>query len=173
VNAGKTGTTENHADAWFDGYTRQLCTVVWMGYPKGEIPMLSVHGQTVAGATFPVPIWHAYMAAALWHHKVLGFELPDKYPTYRSVTRGNYGSLGSYYSPSYSAPAATTTTTTSAVRTRAAPTRPVSTKAATPKPKPSRPATTAAAPPPPPPTTTSAPPPAPTTTEPPPPGQVP
>jgi penicillin-binding protein 1A len=174
VNAGKTGTTENHADAWFDGYTRQLCTVVWMGYPKGEIPMLSVHGQTVAGATFPVPIWHAYMAAALWHHKVLGFQLPDKYPTYRSVTRGNYGSLGSYYSPSYSAPAATTTTTTtSAVRTRAAPTRPVSTKAATPKPKPSRPATTAAAPPPPPPTTTSAPPPAPTTTEPPPPGQVP
>jgi penicillin-binding protein 1A len=171
VNAGKTGTTENHADAWFDGYTRQLCTVVWMGYPKGEIPMLSVHGQTVAGATFPVPIWHAYMAAALWHHKVLGFELPDKYPTYHSVTRGNYGSLGYYYSPSYSAPA--TTTTTSAATTHAAPTRPVSTKAATPKPKPTRPATTAAAPPLPPPTTTSAPPPAPTTTEPPPPGQVP
>ena len=172
VNAGKTGTTENHADAWFDGYTRQLCTVVWMGYPKGEIPMLSVHGQTVAGATFPVPIWHAYMAAALWHHKVLGFELPDKYPTYRSVTRGNYGSLGSYYSPSYSAPA-TTATTTSAVTTRAATAPRVSTKAATPKPKPTRPTTTAAAPPPPPPTTTSAPPPAPTTTEPPPPGQVP
>jgi penicillin-binding protein 1A len=172
VNAGKTGTTENHADAWFDGYTRQLCTVVWMGYPKGEIPMLSVHGQTVAGATFPVPIWHAYMAAALWHHKVLGFELPDKYPIYHSVTRGNYGSLGSYYSPSYSAPA-TTTTTTSAAPTHAAPTRPVSTKAATPKPKPTRPVTTAAAPPPPPATTTSVPPPAPTTTEPPPPGQVP
>ena len=33
VNAGKTGTTENHADAWFDGFTRQLSTVVWMGYP--------------------------------------------------------------------------------------------------------------------------------------------
>jgi membrane peptidoglycan carboxypeptidase len=171
VNAGKTGTTENHADAWFDGYTRQLCTVVWMGYPKGEIPMLSVHGQTVAGATFPVPIWHAYMAAALWHHKVLGFELPDKYPTYHSVTRGNYGSLGSYYSPSYSAPA-TTTTTTSVVTTHAAPVSPVSTKATTPKPKPTRPVTTSAAPPPPP-TTTSAPPPAPTTTEPPPPGPVP
>jgi penicillin-binding protein 1A len=170
VNAGKTGTTENHADAWFDGYTRQLCTVVWMGYPKGEIPMLSVHGQTVAGATFPVPIWRAYMAAALWHHKVLGFELPDKYPIYHSVTRGNYGSLGSYYSPSYSAPA--TSTTTTAASTQAAPPPPVSTKAATPKPKP-KPVTTAAAPPPPPPTTTSAPPPAPTTTEAPPPGQVP
>ena len=39
-NGGKTGTTENHADAWFVGYTRQLSTVVWMGYPEGEIPML-------------------------------------------------------------------------------------------------------------------------------------
>ena len=38
-NAGKTGTTENFADAWFDGYTRDLSTVVWMGYPGGEIPM--------------------------------------------------------------------------------------------------------------------------------------
>jgi penicillin-binding protein 1A len=165
-NAGKTGTTENHADAWFDGYTRQLSTVVWMGYPAGEIPMLSVHGQTVAGATFPVPIWHEYMAAALWHHRELGFELPDKYPVYRSVTRGNYGSLGSYYTPSYSPPA----TTTSATTTQEAPVPPATTKAAPPKPKPT---TTAAAPPPP--TTTSAPPPATTTTEAPPPtpGQIP
>jgi penicillin-binding protein 1A len=163
VNAGKTGTTDNHADAWFDGYTRQLCTVVWMGYPKGEIPMLSVHGQTVAGATFPVPIWHEYMAAALWHHKVLGFELPDKYPTYHSITRGNYGSLGSYYQPSYSS-TTTAATPTSPATTQEAPAPPVSTKAATPKPKPAPRTTTAAPPPPPPPTTTSPPPPPPPTT---------
>jgi penicillin-binding protein 1A len=105
-NAGKTGTTEDHADAWFDGYTRQLTTVVWMGYPKGEIPMLSVHGLPVAGATFPVPIWHEYMAAALWHHKVLDFPTPDKYPTWRGITHGYYGYVGSYYR----APAVTTTT---------------------------------------------------------------
>jgi penicillin-binding protein 1A len=168
VNAGKTGTTENHADAWFDGYTRQLSTVVWMGYPTGEIPMLNVHGQAVAGATFPVPIWHEYMAAALWHHKVLGFELPNKYPTYRSVTRGNYGSLGSYYTQTYSS-TTTAATTTSAVTTQEAPAPPVSTKAATPTPK-TNPVTTTSAPPPPttPATTTSAAPPA-TTTEPPPP----
>ena len=43
-NAGKTGTTSDHADAWFVGYTRDLSTAVWMGYPRGEIPMLSVHG---------------------------------------------------------------------------------------------------------------------------------
>ena len=73
-NAGKTGTTEDHADAWFVGYTRDLSTAVWMGYPSGEIPMLSVHGQAVAGATFPVPIWHRYMAAAEWREA--GARLP-------------------------------------------------------------------------------------------------
>ena len=123
-NAGKTGTTENHADAWFDGYTRQLSTVVWMGYQKGEIPMLNVHGQEVAGATFPVPIWRQYMAAALWHHKVLGFELPNRYPTWSSITRGNYGSFS--YVPTYTQPytPTTETTTTSAttpVETRQSP----------------------------------------------------
>ena len=37
-NAGKTGTTTDHADAWFDGYQRDLSTVVWMGYPQGGDP---------------------------------------------------------------------------------------------------------------------------------------
>jgi penicillin-binding protein 1A len=170
VNAGKTGTTENHADAWFDGYTRQLSTVVWMGYPKGEVPMLDVHGVAVAGATFPVPIWHEYMAAALWHHKVLGFELPKKYPTYHSITRGNYGSLGSYYTPTYTPTTTAATTTSSTTTKQDAPAPPVATKPSTPKPR-TTPATTVVTPPPAPtPTTTAeAPPPATTTTEPPPP----
>jgi membrane peptidoglycan carboxypeptidase len=173
-NAGKTGTTENHADAWFDGYTRELSTVVWMGYPKGEIAMTNVHGQTVAGATFPVPIWHAYMTAALWHRKAHGFELPNKYPSFRSFTRGNYGSLGYVYTPSSPTPAATTTTSGSP--TQQAPAPPVKTRPATPKPRRAPTTTAAPPPPPPPPTTTAAPPPPPTTTtEPPPPspGQTP
>src|SRR5581483_9741203 len=110
-NAGKTGTTENHADAWFDGFTRQLSTVVWMGYQQGEIPMTDVHGVSVAGATFPVPIWHEYMAAALWKRPALGFLVPDKYPTYRPLTHGDYGSLSYVYT------APTTTTTTQATAT--------------------------------------------------------
>jgi penicillin-binding protein 1A len=163
-NAGKTGTTENHADAWFDGYTRQLSTVVWMGYPKGEIPMLSVHGVAVAGATFPVPIWHEYMAAALWHRKVLDFERPDKYPTWRSITRGSYGSLHSYYTQPYSPPAATPSTTTAPAPTtttirRTPPAKPVPVKPkAQPKPPPAPATTTAPPPAAPPPTETTAPP---------------
>src|SRR5204863_10201417 len=63
-NAGKTGTTENHGNAWFCGYTRDLSTTVWMGYLRGQggiYEMQNVHGVPVAGATFPVPIWHEFM----------------------------------------------------------------------------------------------------------------
>jgi membrane peptidoglycan carboxypeptidase len=31
--AGKTGTTQNNANAWFGGYVPQMATVVWVGYP--------------------------------------------------------------------------------------------------------------------------------------------
>jgi len=114
--AGKTGTTENHDDAWFDGYTRQLATVVWMGYPTGELPMTDVHGVTVQGATYCVPIWHEYMAAALAHAKPEDFPEPDAYPVWKSITRGNYGYLGSYgaATTTYSAPTTYTVPTGSA-----------------------------------------------------------
>jgi penicillin-binding protein 1A len=93
-NAGKTGTSENHGNAWFCGYTRDLSTVVWMGYLRGQTgiyEMESVHGVPVAGATYAVPIWHLYMRAAEWRKPARNFLLPDRYPTYRSFTRGQYG----------------------------------------------------------------------------------
>jgi len=64
TDAGKTGTTDNYADAWFSGYTPRLEATVWIGYPRGEIPMLDVHGIAVSGPTFPADIWHLYMVAA-------------------------------------------------------------------------------------------------------------
>ncbi|HZT16700.1 MAG TPA: transglycosylase domain-containing protein [Gaiellaceae bacterium] len=150
VDAGKTGTTDNHADAWFDGYTRQLCTVVWMGYPKGEIPMLDVHGVEVAGATYPVPIWHEYMAAALWHRPALPFALPKHYPVYRSFTHGSYGYLAT---PTYTQTTTTTTTTTATTTTTQAPPQQSTTPAAPTHTAPARthvpPAPPASAPPPP------------------------
>jgi penicillin-binding protein 1A len=64
--AGKTGTTENYGDAWFVGYTPQLVTAVWVGYPNGLRPMLSeYHGRAVAGGTFPAQIWKTFMESAL------------------------------------------------------------------------------------------------------------
>ena len=64
--AGKTGTTEQYGDAWFVGYTPQLVTAVWVGYPDKLRPMLSeFHGGPVAGGTFPALIWKAFMQSAL------------------------------------------------------------------------------------------------------------
>lgn len=62
--AGKTGTTNDYADAWFVGYTPDLVTAVWVGYPQGRIPMTNVHGIRVMGGTFPAQIWRAFMVAA-------------------------------------------------------------------------------------------------------------
>lgn len=64
--AGKTGTTENYGDAWFVGYTPQLVTAVWVGYPNNLRPMTTeFHGRPVAGGTFPALIWKAFMQPAL------------------------------------------------------------------------------------------------------------
>jgi penicillin-binding protein 1A len=114
-NAGKTGTTEDHADAWFVGYTRDLSTAVWMGYPGGEIPMLNVHGEVVAGATFAVPIWHGYMAVAEAHRPARDFLTPNHEPVYKPFT---HQYLGYLYVPQ---PVAPTTTTTTAAPTKPQP----------------------------------------------------
>ncbi len=64
--AGKTGSTDNNADAWFVGYTPTLATAVWMGSPVGRVPMINVGGVArVYGGTFPARIWSAYTAGAL------------------------------------------------------------------------------------------------------------
>ncbi len=97
--AGKTGTTENHADAWFCGYTPSLTTAVWVGYPRGEIPMTDVHGIAVAGGTFPAEIWHDYMEKATIGTPDRGFPAPRGTPDWLSYYRGQYQwQVGGYYS---------------------------------------------------------------------------
>jgi penicillin-binding protein 1A len=61
---GKTGTTDNFNDAWFDGFTPRLTAAVWVGYPDALREMRSVHGISVAGGTFPAEIWHKFMSVA-------------------------------------------------------------------------------------------------------------
>ena len=62
--AGKTGTTDNFNDAWFVGYTPDLATSVWVGYPNALKEMKGVHGINVAGGTFPAQIFHDFMTVA-------------------------------------------------------------------------------------------------------------
>jgi penicillin-binding protein 1A len=88
--AGKTGTNEDHADAWFAGYTPNLATTVWVGYTRGEIPMESVHGISVTGGSFPAEIWRIFMDGALEGVPETEFAEPERWPTWKSFTRGKY-----------------------------------------------------------------------------------
>ncbi|MEX2622016.1 MAG: transglycosylase domain-containing protein [Egibacteraceae bacterium] len=56
--AGKTGTTTNHADAWFAGYTPQLTAVVWMGNRDNNRRMPG----DPTGGDLPAEVWHAFMS---------------------------------------------------------------------------------------------------------------
>jgi penicillin-binding protein 1A len=112
TSAGKTGTTDNYADAWFCGFTPTLTGVVWIGYPRGEIPMLSVHGIAVSGPTFPAQIWREYMENAVnYAPGRFDFPTPKHEPEWQSHTL-QYAMSGGYYSSSsssgYSAPQETT-----------------------------------------------------------------
>ena len=61
--AGKTGTTQSHRDAWFVGYTDELVTGVWVGFPEGQVEMEDVHGVRVTGGTYPAAVWRGYTEA--------------------------------------------------------------------------------------------------------------
>ena len=64
--AGKTGTTDDYTDAWFCGYTPDLATCVWIGYPDGTRSLYNIEGVgAVSGPTLPADIWRIFMGAAL------------------------------------------------------------------------------------------------------------
>ncbi|HET7857510.1 MAG TPA: hypothetical protein VFL41_13715, partial [Gaiellaceae bacterium] len=143
IAGGKTGTTENHADAWFCGYTPNLSTTVWVGYPQAEIPMESVHGISVAGGTFPAEIWHLFMESAIGDSRVWEFAEPKNEPIWHPFTSGQYGGDASQsYSRSYYEPPPATTNSERQPRRAAPP------PSRTPEPVPAQPP--APAPPPPP-----------------------
>ncbi len=56
--AGKTGTTQNNADAWFVGYTPALSTAVWVGF---DMPSTTLKGAYRYGGTAAAPIWARMM----------------------------------------------------------------------------------------------------------------
>ena len=106
--AGKTGTTDNHADAWFAGYTRQLQTTVWVGYPQAQIPMENVHGISVAGGTFPADIWRRFMSVAMEGKLYLEWLQPRQSPDWEPFEQGQFA-LEFVSGPAPAAPAPTTT----------------------------------------------------------------
>jgi len=59
--AGKTGTTNDSFDAWFNGFTKDLVTSVWVGYDLNQHPLAKYEN----GGRAALPIWLSYMKRAL------------------------------------------------------------------------------------------------------------
>jgi penicillin-binding protein 1A len=112
--AGKTGTTDNFADAWFCGFVPQLQTTVWVGYPQAQIPMRSVHGISVAGGTFPAEIWRRFMSVAMENRPVHYWLQPKQSPDWKPFEHKQYALefTGGDGSGSDTPPATTPATTT-------------------------------------------------------------
>ena len=72
--AGKTGTAQDYTNVYFAGYTPQVSTAVWVGFPDGQIPMDTYYGGSVFGGTVAAPIWHDFMVKAMAGLPVEGFE---------------------------------------------------------------------------------------------------
>ena len=54
-SAGKTGTTNDHKDGWFCGFTRYYTTAIWVGYDSPK------EMSDLSGATYPGHIWQDFM----------------------------------------------------------------------------------------------------------------
>ena len=74
--AGKTGTTDDYADAWFIGYTPHLVAGVWFGL---DMPAPIMSGGF--GAVVAVPAWARFMSAAT------NGDRPDWYTTPPGIER--------------------------------------------------------------------------------------
>jgi membrane peptidoglycan carboxypeptidase len=106
--AGKTGTTSNNVDAWFNGFTPQLETTVWMGNLKSDSVPIIIDGVAVYGADYPARTWHDYSAAVLADQPVeqlpavaYGLLPPTRYVTSPSLVHDDVlAHNGGYYSGS-------------------------------------------------------------------------
>jgi penicillin-binding protein 1A len=70
--AGKTGTTNDSADAWFMGFTRDVVTGVWVGNDEPKNPL----GKGENGSRAALPVWLDFMQQVLRERPQEDFEIP-------------------------------------------------------------------------------------------------
>jgi membrane peptidoglycan carboxypeptidase len=76
--AGKTGTSQSNASAWFAAYTPQLAASVAFFRDSASESLNGIGGLTsVTGGTFPARIWTAFMKGALKGEPVMTFPAPS------------------------------------------------------------------------------------------------
>ncbi len=107
--AGKTGTTNDHVDAWFVGYLPNgATTAVWMGYENGpgqpSRNMRSFKGLPVFGGTYPATMWRKFMSSVYGDTDVGTFADPGRFD-------------GEVLNPELTTTSSTDTTTTSSSST--------------------------------------------------------
>ena len=74
---GKTGTTDDNADAWFVGANEQVTVAVWVGFAEGAMPMLTEFaGQPVDGGTIPAELFASIIGA--WDRLAAGRDAAKK-----------------------------------------------------------------------------------------------
>jgi membrane peptidoglycan carboxypeptidase len=75
--AGKTGTSQSNASAWFSAYTPQLAASVALFRDSASESLNGIGGlNSVTGGTFPAKIWTAFMKGALKDEPVMDFPAP-------------------------------------------------------------------------------------------------
>ncbi len=63
-SGGKTGTSNESRDVWFNGFTKDLATSVWVGYDDAR-PLLSIEeDEEITGASGAIPVWARFMKQA-------------------------------------------------------------------------------------------------------------
>ena len=76
--AGKTGTSQSNASAWFSAYTPQLAASVALFRDDATQSLKGIGGlTTVTGGSFPARIWTTFMKGALKGEPVLDFPAPS------------------------------------------------------------------------------------------------
>jgi len=126
--AGKTGTTDNNTNAWFTGFTPQLCTSVWIGNVN---PSQTVEGAGIGevfGGTLPAEVWQSMMNATLAGAPVEQFPSPAQIGVITKPTPSNTPSTsGSPTITPSSAPPTTPISTPPTTPSTTPPTTPTST----------------------------------------------
>jgi penicillin-binding protein 1A len=69
--AGKTGTTNDHTDAWFVGFSPEIATGVWVGFDQNRLL-----GRGETGGRAALPIWVDFMGKTLAERPVDEFAAP-------------------------------------------------------------------------------------------------
>ena len=75
--AGKTGTTNDFKDAWFNAFTKDISASVWVGFDNSE-PMKIKSGKGLTGASAAAPIWVFFMQKVLEGKSPVKFPVPEK-----------------------------------------------------------------------------------------------